>query len=112
LRPEAERRAPIIERTCTFDAKIYKIVDSIFAVSPCVVWNKKIFKLLYFSFQLSSLLVEKFFEILPILTLKNMRINRGFRGLRGKNKKIANRQSKIINKNFVFRLFPPFLLFF
>jgi hypothetical protein len=27
--------APIIERTCAFDAKIYKIVGGLFAVSAC-----------------------------------------------------------------------------
>jgi len=36
-----KRRAPIIGATCAFDAKIYKIVDALFAVSLCVVWNKK-----------------------------------------------------------------------
>jgi hypothetical protein len=50
--------APIIGATCAFDAKIYKIVDSIFAVSLCLVWNKKIFQISYFSFQLPSLLIE------------------------------------------------------
>jgi len=49
---------PIIGRTCAFDAKIYKNVDGILAVSLCVVWNKKIFKLFYFYFQLPALLVE------------------------------------------------------
>jgi hypothetical protein len=32
---------PIIERTCAFDAKIYKIVDAFFAVNPCPNSNKK-----------------------------------------------------------------------
>ena len=58
--PGAKKNVPpIIERTCAFDAKIYKIVDSFFAVSPCMIWNKKIFKLFHFYFQLPSLLVEK-----------------------------------------------------
>ena len=63
-----KRRPPIIGRTCAFDAKIYKNVDTIFDVSPCVVWNKKIFKFFYFCFQLPSLLVEFLDKILPILT--------------------------------------------
>ena len=50
--------ASIIERTCAFDAKIYKIVDGIVNVSACGGWNNKIFKLFYFCFQLPSLLVE------------------------------------------------------
>ena len=50
--------APIIERICTFDAKIYKIVDAIFSVSLCAAGNKKIFKLFYFCFQLPLDLVE------------------------------------------------------
>jgi len=73
---------PIIEPTCAFDAKIYKNVDAIYAVSPCLIWNKKIFKLFYFYFQLPSLLVENSAHILPILTAKNTRINRRFHGLR------------------------------
>jgi hypothetical protein len=52
-----------------FDAKIYKIVDSILAVSPCVVWNKKFFKISDFSFQLPSLLVDFLEKILPVLTV-------------------------------------------
>ncbi|MGB2863556.1 MAG: hypothetical protein WBC05_09555, partial [Sedimentisphaerales bacterium] len=59
---------PIIGRTCAFDAKIYKNVDAIFAVSPCVVWNKKYFQISDFCFQLPSLLVEKF--------RKNSQLNR------------------------------------
>ena len=51
---------PIIEPTCAFDAKIYKNVDSFLAVSPYEIWNKKIFKLFYFYFQLPAHLVEKF----------------------------------------------------
>jgi hypothetical protein len=50
---------PIIEPTCAFDAKIYKNVDGIFDVSPCVVWNKKNLQISDFCFQLPSLLVEK-----------------------------------------------------
>jgi hypothetical protein len=50
--------ASIIGATCAFDAKIYKIVDGNFNVSSCGKWNKKIFKLFYFCFQLPSLLVE------------------------------------------------------
>jgi len=49
---------PIIGATCAFDAKIYKIVDSDFAVSPCHRSNKKIFQISDFSYQLPSLLVE------------------------------------------------------
>jgi hypothetical protein len=49
---------PIIGATCVFDAKIYKIVDSFFDVSPCFVWNKNFFQISDFSFQLPSLLVE------------------------------------------------------
>jgi hypothetical protein len=49
---------PIIGATCAIDAKIYKIVDSRFAVSLCVVWNKKFFQISDFSFQLPSLLVK------------------------------------------------------
>ncbi len=40
-RPKAA--PPIIERTCAFDAKIYKIVDAVFDVSACCGGNKKIF---------------------------------------------------------------------
>jgi hypothetical protein len=49
---------PIIGATCAFDAKIYKIVDSVFAVSLCPKSNKKNFQISDFSFQLPSLLVE------------------------------------------------------
>jgi len=66
----AKKASPIIERICAFDAKIYKIVDSIFGVSRCVVWNKKIFKLFYFCFQLQAVLVDFLEKILPILTRK------------------------------------------
>ena len=58
--PEAKKqRLPIIGRTCVFDAKIYKNVDTIFAVSAYIIWNKKFFKISNFCFQLPSLLVEK-----------------------------------------------------
>ena len=67
---------PIIGRTCVFDAKIYKNVDAIINVSPCAVWNKKICQISDFSFQLPALLVEKRANILPILTRKDMKINR------------------------------------
>jgi hypothetical protein len=60
--------APIIGRTCAFDAKIYKIVDTIFAVSAYAVWNKKFFKIPDFSFQLPSLLIDFLEKILPSLT--------------------------------------------
>jgi len=54
----AEKRAPIIGATCVFDAKIYKIVGGIVAVSTCGEGNKKIFKNSDFCFQLPALLVE------------------------------------------------------
>ena len=73
-----KRRPPIIEPTCVFDAKIYKIVDTIFNVSLCAVWNKKIFKLFYFYSQLPSLLVDFLEKILPILTAKKTTINHEF----------------------------------
>jgi hypothetical protein len=62
--------SPIIERTCTFDAKFYKIVDGVLAVSLCVKWNKKFFRFFDFSFQLPSFLVEFLDKILPNLTVK------------------------------------------
>jgi len=49
---------PIIGATCAFDAKIYKIVDSVFAVSLCYTGNKNFFQFSDFYFQLPSLLVE------------------------------------------------------
>jgi len=49
---------PIIGATCAFDAKIYKNVDGFFSVSPCLVWDKKLFQISDFSFQLPALLVE------------------------------------------------------
>jgi len=59
---------PIIGRTCAFDAKIYKNVDSIFDVSLCMVRNKKKFQISDFSSQLPTLLVDFLDKILPILT--------------------------------------------
>jgi hypothetical protein len=58
LPPGEKNSPPIIGATCAFDAKIYKIVDNVFGVSPCVEWNKKFFQFSDFSFQLPSLLVE------------------------------------------------------
>jgi len=49
---------PIIGATCAFDAKIYKNVDSLFAVTPYQISNKKFFQISDFCFQLPSLLVE------------------------------------------------------
>ena len=63
-----KRRPPIIGRTCAFDAKIYKIVDSVFDVNACEEGNKKIFKLFYFCFQLPSFLIDLLEKNLPILT--------------------------------------------
>jgi hypothetical protein len=90
---------PIIGRTCAFDAKIYKNVDTIFAVSPCVVWNKKFYQFSDFSFQPPAFLIDLLEKILPILTLKNVIINRRylwhkFRELRGRK---GTKQSKILN---------------
>jgi hypothetical protein len=59
-----------------FDAKIYKNVGGIFGVSACEEGNKKIFQISDFSFQLSSVLIDFLEKILPILTAKNMSINR------------------------------------
>jgi hypothetical protein len=50
--------ASIIGATCAFDAKIYKNVDGIFAVSAFLKRNKKNFLISDFCFQLPSLLVE------------------------------------------------------
>ena len=41
---------PIIERTCVFDAKIYKIVDGLFDVTCCRIRNKKKLRFLIFVF--------------------------------------------------------------
>jgi len=56
--PRRKQSPPIIGATCAFDAKIYKIVDSLFDVSHYLEWDKKIFQISNFSFQLPSLLVE------------------------------------------------------
>jgi len=56
--PVEKKPPPIIGATCAFDAKIYKIVDDIFAITPYRSSNKKFSKLFYFYFQLPSLLVE------------------------------------------------------
>jgi hypothetical protein len=45
-----KQRPPTIRAACAFDAKIYKIVDDIFNVSPCLVWNKKNFTFPIFVF--------------------------------------------------------------
>jgi hypothetical protein len=59
LLPEAKKSsASTIERTCAFDAKIYKNVDDDFAVSAFVKRNKKNYRISDFCFQLPSLLVE------------------------------------------------------
>ena len=40
--PEGKKTTPpIIGAICAFDAKIYKIVDGVFAVNPCPASNKK-----------------------------------------------------------------------
>jgi hypothetical protein len=51
-------RAPIIGATCAFDAKIYKNVDMVFAVSLCLPKNKKFFQISDFCFQLQADLVD------------------------------------------------------
>jgi hypothetical protein len=66
--PEAKKPPPIIGRVCAFDAKIYKIVGEVFAVSACWEGNKKIFKISDFSFQLPSVLIDFLEKILPILS--------------------------------------------
>jgi hypothetical protein len=48
----------IIRATCVFDTKKYKTVDAVLAVSPCLVWNKKIFDFFYFYSHLQAFLVE------------------------------------------------------
>jgi len=52
-----------IERTCTFDAKIYKNVSCIIVVSACGEKNKKIFQISDFCFQLQAVLVENSAQI-------------------------------------------------
>jgi hypothetical protein len=61
-----------------FDAKIYKNVGDLFAVSLCVVWNKKFFKISDFCFQLPSLLVDFLEKIRPILTAKTLELTADF----------------------------------
>jgi len=58
FRPGGETLAPIIGATCGFDARIYKIVGGIFAVSACGEGNKKNFKNSVFCLALPPLLVE------------------------------------------------------
>jgi len=71
FRPEDEKKAPpIIGATCGFDAKIYKIVDSFFSVSPCLTRDKNFFQISDFCFQLQADLVDLLDKILPILTPK------------------------------------------
>jgi hypothetical protein len=60
--PEAKKQPPIIGATCAFDAKIYKNVDEIFAVSACWEGDNKIFKLFYFCLALPSLLIETMYS--------------------------------------------------
>jgi hypothetical protein len=55
----------IIGATCAFDAKIYKIVDGIFAASLCYTSNKKNFQISDFCFQLPSLLVDFSWKFYP-----------------------------------------------
>ena len=52
-----------IERTCAFDAKKHKNVDAVITVSPCVVWNKKLFQISDFCSALQSHLVENSIKI-------------------------------------------------
>ena len=56
--PEAEKAPPIIGATCAFDAKIYKNIDGVFAVSLYIAGNKKIIRISDFYFQLPTVLVE------------------------------------------------------
>jgi hypothetical protein len=48
----------IIGATCVFDTKKHKTVGAVLAVSPCLVWNKKIIDFFYFCSQLQAILVE------------------------------------------------------
>ena len=59
FRPGDERSPPTIERTCGFDAKIYKIVDGFFDVTYCWIGNKKNFRIFDFCSALPSLLVAQ-----------------------------------------------------
>ena len=45
--------------------KKYKNVDAVFDVNTCTAWNKKIFKLFHFHFQLPALLVENWAIFCP-----------------------------------------------
>jgi hypothetical protein len=58
LLAEVKSSASIIGATCVFDTKKYKTVDTVLAVSSCLVWNKKIFDFFYFYSALPSLLVD------------------------------------------------------
>ena len=58
-----KQQPPIIGATSAFDAKIYKIVDSVFDVSACEERDKKNFKIFDFCSQLPSLLVDFFAKI-------------------------------------------------
>ena len=58
FRPEAEKAPPIIGPTCAFESKNYKNVDAVFDVSLYLVWNKKLFQISNFCFQLQAVLVE------------------------------------------------------
>jgi peptidoglycan hydrolase CwlO-like protein len=51
-------KPPIIGAACAFGAKIYKIVDRVFAVSNLLIRDKNFFHFLHFCFQLSALLVD------------------------------------------------------
>jgi hypothetical protein len=53
-----KNKPPIIGATCAFDAKIYKNVGEVFAVSVLLIKNKKNFQIFDFSLALPSLLVE------------------------------------------------------
>jgi len=73
-----KNNASIIGATCAFDAKFYKIVDAVLAVSLCVVSNKKFFRFSDFCFQLPSLLIDLLEKILPILTAKTLELTADF----------------------------------
>jgi hypothetical protein len=50
--------ASIIRGTCTFDAKIYKIVDTCFGLNAYIVRNKKFFKIFILGRELYAVLFE------------------------------------------------------
>ena len=50
--------ASIIRATCMFDAKIYKIVDACFELTPCTVGNKNFFKIFVLGRELYAVLFE------------------------------------------------------